>query len=85
MQIPIIFEPNYLRDSIWAEQTRLGIEQIATQRRYTLYKIDGDTYQDFDYEKLFGGGPRLLIMLSAYYAWTQQALTFFEKKKKYRL
>ena len=81
MHIPILFEPNYLRDSIWAEQTRLGIEQIVTQRRYTLCKIDGDTYQDFDYEKLFGDGPRLLIMLSTYSAWTQQALSFFEKKK----
>ena len=48
MQIPILYEPNYLRDSIWCEQIRIGIEQLVTQRRYTLYKIDGNAYQDFD-------------------------------------
>lgn len=78
MQIPILYGPNCLRDSIWCEQIRIGMEQLAAQRRYTLYKIDGDNYRTVDYDALFEKSPRLMILISAERAWTAQALSFLE-------
>ena len=80
MQIPILYGPNCLRDSIWCEQIRIGMEQLAAQRRYTLYKIDGDSYRTVDYDALFENSPRLMILISAERAWTAQALSFLEKQ-----
>ncbi len=80
MKIPVVIEPDY-HHSIWCERTVLGINAEIGKKKYDLLLIDGDAYQSFDYETLFAGAERLLIVIGTSVSWIPRALAFFESSK----
>lgn len=79
MVIPIIYEPYYNRDSIWCAQIRTGIERALSQKKYSSVQIDGENYTEYDYGKLFGNAPRLLILVANRCSYILSALDFFRE------
>ena len=82
MRVPVIYEPFYDRDSIWCASIRAGIERTVTQKKYSSVCIDGTAYREYDYDSLFAGAPRLLIIVANRPSWIRPALRFFAQKRR---
>ncbi|HBF15978.1 MAG TPA: hypothetical protein DDW30_09945 [Clostridiales bacterium] len=80
MTIPILYEPAYLEHSVWCDKQRLGIEAVLAQKKYTVTQIDGNTYREYPYERLFAQSPRLIILIATSPSWIFPALCFFRDR-----
>lgn len=80
MTIPVMFEPAYLKNSIWCDRHRLGLEAAIAQKKNTVTYIDGNAYRDYPYERLFAQSPRLIILFATSPSWIYPALCFFREQ-----
>jgi len=80
MRISVVIEPDY-HNSVWCERTLVGINAESGKKKYDLRLIDGEIYQTFDYDELFGDAERLLIVIGTSVSWIPKALAFFERQR----
>ena len=76
----MLTEPNY-RDSIWARQTLAGLNLEAGRRKYRVRLLDGQRYQETDYDSLFASSPRMVVVIGTSIAWMPDTLRFFTEKQ----
>lgn len=80
MIIPILIEPN-LKNTIWCNQLRKSIEDVILEKGYDSLFIDGNAYQNYDYNDLFDKNPRLLILFGTSPSWLQQVILCLSEKE----
>ena len=81
MIIPIVYDYTQKDDHIFSHSFCRNMEKTVVEKKHLYLEINGDTYQDFDYDALFGKGPRLIIVRSSLIHWLAPALHFFSQKK----
>lgn len=79
MLIPIIIEPNLI-DTIWCKQLSRHLDSTILERNYQSVYIDGNDYQNTDYNELFKKNPRLLILFGTSPSWLRQAILYLSGK-----
>ena len=79
MRIPVIIEPNY-RHSVWCKQTLTGMFDEAKRKKYSLVFVDGNAYAYEDYDALFSGNKRLVILIGTSVSWIPETLSMLERK-----
>ena len=77
MNIPILYDSGYEKDSVWGEMLQSAIAKALLQKKYTSTIIDPRTYQSFDYDSLFSEVPRLLLVVASDRVWLEEAFHFF--------
>ena len=80
MLIPVLVEPNY-QNYIWAKQTLESILQEAAKRKYKAVPLQSDGYEELDYDAIFQGERRMLIVIGTSISWMPAALNFFNSRK----
>ena len=79
MLITVLTEPNF-RSYLWAQQTLEGVTREAGRRKYRLVTLDADTYEEINYDRLFGTERRMLIVIGTSISWMPKALDFFSSR-----
>lgn len=77
MNIPILYDSGYEKDSVWGGMLQSAIAKTLLQKKYTSTIIDPHTYQQFDYDSLFEDVPRLLLVVANDRVWLEEAFRFF--------
>lgn len=77
MNIPILYDSSYEKDSVWGGMLQSAIAKALLEKKYTSTIIDPTTYQSFDYDTLFSNLPRLLLVVASDRIWLEEAFCFF--------
>lgn len=79
MRIPIVIDPLVSDGYIYSYRFQDEFSKLVAKKKYEAVYIDGNAYREFDYDGLFEGCPRLVVLYSSLYDFVSSALSFFQK------
>ncbi len=79
MRIPIVIDPLVSEGYIYSYRFQDEFSKLVAKKKYEAIYIDGNAYREFDYDSLFEGCPRLIVLYSSLYDFVSGALSFFQK------
>jgi DNA-binding LacI/PurR family transcriptional regulator len=73
MKVFVLTEPTYL-DTFWCIQTFKGINEEIGKKRYEISYLDGRSLATMDWELLYRGDRKLLIVIGTSVSWIPKTL-----------